>query len=252
MQWRFVIAVALCVSPLCWSCFPYYGATRSWEARPIEFVDDSSGKLIPEVLVVPVYARALGVGTSSGEGPSSGGFGQVNLRHLFVHQPATFFPLTPPKSFMVIVGPGAVAGGVASTIVDLVVIAPGYKPYYVDDWSLAANIPRFPMSRCALSESQRWLADFERILSVEKVTATPDLELLGLFRAKRGGSDPGQQLVVEVQLDADEQDMLRRFFFRANERLAELDQENWETATPVESPPVPTKTAGPLPPDKLR
>lgn len=122
---------------------------------PIQFIDASTGKLIPELLLIPRYSSFKGVSTMLGEGPQSGSYHDY-LARPFVYRSRTPFILKRPKTVglpllpFVFIGKGRSIWGVF-------VFAPGYRPQgFTDLWSRGPErkIPLTPIS--SDEELRRW------------------------------------------------------------------------------------------------
>jgi hypothetical protein len=98
--------------------------------EPFQVVDASTGKTIPEILVIPRYSSSIGIFIAP-EGPSKG-----SVRHYlnspFVYRTGEPFIIKQPKVFT-----GApllfVLIGKAKDLDGILVIAPGYRPLWTDD-----------------------------------------------------------------------------------------------------------------------
>jgi hypothetical protein len=70
---------------------------RKIPGEPLQIVDAFTGKLIPEVLLLPRYSSFKGTSTLLGEGPGCGS-NHVYLAKPFVYRPGDPFMLKLPKS----------------------------------------------------------------------------------------------------------------------------------------------------------
>ena len=104
---------------------------------PLYVVDATTGKSIPEVLLLPRYSRFKEVSTMMGEGPGGGSYSDY-LAKPFVYRPGDRFKLKLPKSIgfglsgLLFMGKGRSLDGVF-------LVAPGYRPqWFANLWSLGS------------------------------------------------------------------------------------------------------------------
>ena len=99
---------------------------------PLQVVDTSTGKTIPEILILPLYSHYAGVFIAP-EGPAYAK-SHFYLDHPFIYRAGEPFKIKQPREFtglpllMVFIGEGRDLDGI-------VVVAPGYRPLWtVDLW----------------------------------------------------------------------------------------------------------------------
>ena len=103
----------------------------------VHVVDASTGKAIPEVLLLPRYSRFKGVSTMLGEGPGGGSYRDY-LAKPFVYRPGERFKLKLPKSTGFLL-PGLLFMGKGRSLEGVFMVAPGYRPLWFSDlWSPAS------------------------------------------------------------------------------------------------------------------
>ena len=102
---------------------------------PLQVVDVSTGKMIPEVLVLPRHSRFKGVSTMLGHGPGTGTYVDY-LAKPFVYRPGDRFRLKLPKSTgLALVGLLFVGKG--RSLEGVLLVAPGYRPlWFIDLWKV--------------------------------------------------------------------------------------------------------------------
>jgi len=105
--------------------------------EPFKIVDASTGKTIPEILVIPFYSSYKGVFIAP-EGPSKATVHHY-LKDPFIYRTGEPFVIKQPRVFIglplaiVFIGKGTDLNGV-------LVIAPGYRPLWTDNlWSYSGN-----------------------------------------------------------------------------------------------------------------
>jgi len=138
--------------------------------EPLQVVDASTGKLIPELLLIPRYSSFKGVSTLLGEGPGRGS-DNFYLAKPFVYRTGTPFILKLPKSpgFGL---PGLLFIGKGRSLEGVLLIAPGYRPlWFAGLWSVGSE-RRVQLTPISTSE---WSLLLEQTLSrLEKESARID------------------------------------------------------------------------------
>ena len=107
-------------------CFPAI-KTMTGNVAPrgdSRFLDASTGKELPELLIIPLYHRASGFTADFHDG--DGLKFRDSLEKPFVHRPDRRFRLKQPPSAMLVSVVGA--AGSHTSINGLLLIAPGYRP----------------------------------------------------------------------------------------------------------------------------
>ena len=105
---------------------------------PVRFVDSSTGKLVPEVLVIPRYSSFEGTSTMLGEGPQHGQYSDY-LAKPFVYRANEPFKVERPKSRGLLLGPFAFIGK-GQSIEGTFIFAAGYRPqWFVGLWSTGSQ-----------------------------------------------------------------------------------------------------------------
>jgi hypothetical protein len=106
--------------------------------EPLQVVDASTGKLIPELLLIPRYSSFKGTSTLLGEGPGRGS-DRDYLAKPFVYRTRTPFILKLPKSAGFGL-PGLLFIGKGRSIEGVLLIAPGYRPqWFTSLWSVGSE-----------------------------------------------------------------------------------------------------------------
>jgi hypothetical protein len=104
----------------------------------LQVVDASTGKLIPELLLIPRYSSFKGTSTLLGEGPGRGS-DRDYLAKPFVYRSGTPFILKLPKSTGFGL-PGLLFMGKGRSIQGVLLIAPGYRPlWFTSLWSVGSK-----------------------------------------------------------------------------------------------------------------
>lgn len=98
--------------------------------EPFQIVDASTGNLINQVLVIPVYYSFQGVSTMLGEGPGNGTY-RYYLDKPFVYHTGEPFVLKLPKSSGLNLG--LLFLGKGRTLNGVIIVAPKYSPQIVSD-----------------------------------------------------------------------------------------------------------------------
>jgi hypothetical protein len=128
--------------------------------EPLQVVDASTGKLIPELLLIPRYSSFKGTSTLLGEGPGRGS-NRNYLAKPFVYRTRTPFVLKRPKSTGFSL-PGLLFMGKGRSIEGVLLIAPGYRPlWFTSLWSVGSErkLPLTPIS------NNEWSLLLEKTLS---------------------------------------------------------------------------------------
>lgn len=106
--------------------------------EPVQFVDASTGRPVPELLLIPRYSSFKGVSTMLGEGPGRG-TERDYLAKPFVYRAGAPFILKRPKSRGLLLGPFAFIGK-GRSVWGVLVFAHGYRPrWFVNLWSEGAE-----------------------------------------------------------------------------------------------------------------
>ena len=119
----------------------FYGRASAQHVKvprePFQVVDASTGKTIPEILVIPLYSSYKGIFIAP-EGPSRA-ITRTYLDNPFVYRAGEPFIVKQPRVFtglpllFVFIGKGRDLNGI-------LVIAPGYRPLWTDDlWWYPGN-----------------------------------------------------------------------------------------------------------------
>lgn len=104
-------------------CAPVMAQQRKIPKEPLQVVDASTGKLIPELLLLPRYSTFTGTSTLLGEGPGRGSYRDY-LAKPFVYHTGDPFILRLPKSKGFVL-PGFLFIGKGRTLEGVLVVAPG-------------------------------------------------------------------------------------------------------------------------------
>jgi hypothetical protein len=106
--------------------------------EPLQVIDASTEKLIPELLVIPRYSSFKGTSTLLGEGPERGTVRDY-LAKPFVYRTGDPFILKRPKSTGLSLGPFAFIGK-GRSMYGVLIIAPGYRPlWFTSLWSVGSK-----------------------------------------------------------------------------------------------------------------
>lgn len=114
------------------------GQPKKIPKEPLQVVDADSGKLIPELLLLPRFFSFTGISTLLGEGPGRGTY-RYYLAKPLVYRTGDPFVLKPPKSngFNL---PGLLFIGKGRTVYGVLLIAPGYRPqWFTSLWSIGSE-----------------------------------------------------------------------------------------------------------------
>ena len=134
---------------------------RSVSKEPIRVVDASTGKTIPEVLMLPQYSTFRGISTILGEGPGRGTT-RYYIARPYLYRSGTPFKQKLPKSFGLMV-PVFLFVGKGRTLEGVLVVAPGYRPeWFIDFWvekGEERTIRLTPIS------NEEWAAHLEKVFS---------------------------------------------------------------------------------------
>ncbi|HEV2862291.1 MAG TPA: hypothetical protein VGX48_14870 [Pyrinomonadaceae bacterium] len=105
---------------------------REVSKEPVHIIDASTGKPIPEVLIIPRYSSFEGVSTLLGEGPGRG-TERDYLARPYVYRSGARFGQKLPKSvgFML---PPFLWIGKGRSLESVLVVAPGYRPEWFSDF----------------------------------------------------------------------------------------------------------------------
>src|SRR5687767_3201404 len=110
------------------------GQQKKIPEDPLYVVDATTGRSIPEVLLLPRYSRFKGVSTMLGEGPGDGSYLDY-LAKPFVYRPGERFKLKLPKSTGFLI-PGLLFMGKGRSLDGVFLIAAGYRPlWFANLWS---------------------------------------------------------------------------------------------------------------------
>lgn len=106
--------------------------------EPLQVIDASTGRLVPELLMIPRYSSFTGTSTLLGEGPGRG-TDRDYLAKPFVYHTGDPFILKLPKSTGVgLLGLFFVGRG--RSIRGVLIIAPGYRPlWFTSLWSVGSE-----------------------------------------------------------------------------------------------------------------
>jgi len=133
---------------------------RKVPKEPLQVIDASTGKLIPELLLIPRYSSFKGTSTLLGEGPGGG----TDLDYLatpFVYRTGTPFILKLPKSTGIGL-PGLIFMGKGRSIQGVLVIAPRYRPlWFTSLWSVGSE----RKLQLTLISDNQWSLLLEKTLS---------------------------------------------------------------------------------------
>jgi hypothetical protein len=139
------------LSPACFT------AQQKISKEPVQVVDAATGKLIPELLVIPRYSSFKGVSTLFGEGPGRG----VNRDYLakpFVYHTKDPFKPKQPKVVGVFI-PGLIFTGKGVSLEGVLVIAPGYRPrWFTSLWEAGAE-RKLQLTPMSVDESSALLGE---------------------------------------------------------------------------------------------
>lgn len=102
--------------------------------EPFQIIDAVTGKLIAQVLIIPIYESFQGISTMLGEGPGSGTY-QTYLDKPFIYRTGEPFILKVPKPSGLALS-GLLFIGIGRSVEGILVLAPKYSPKLVTDlWS---------------------------------------------------------------------------------------------------------------------
>lgn len=106
--------------------------------EPLQVIDASTGKPIPELLLIPRYSLFKGTSTLLGEGPGRG-TDRNYLAKPFAYHTGTPFILKLPKSTGFGL-PGLLFMGKGRSLDEVLVVAPGYRPLWFSSlWSVGSE-----------------------------------------------------------------------------------------------------------------
>ena len=128
--------------------------------EPLHVVDASTGKLIPELLLLPRYSSFTGTSTLLGEGPGGGSYRDY-LAKPFVYHTGDLFVLKLPKSTGFTL-PGLLFMGKGRSVHGVLLVAPGYRPlWFTSMWSVG---PERKLRLTPISDND-WSLLLEKTLS---------------------------------------------------------------------------------------
>lgn len=111
---------------------------RKIPKEPLQVRDASTGRLIPELLLIPRYSSFTGTSTLFGEGPGRG-TDRDYLAKPFIYRTGTPFILKLPKSVGIGL-PGLLFMGKGRSMQGVLMVARGYRPLWLTDlWSVGAD-----------------------------------------------------------------------------------------------------------------
>ena len=178
--------------------------------EPYQVVDASTGKMIPEILVIPLYSSAKGIFIAP-EGPSKA-TSRIYLDNPFVYRTGEPFKVKQPRGFtglpllFVLIGKGKDLEGI-------LVIAPGYRPLWTNDLWWYPGYPGYT------SEYKRKLqltpiSDNEWSLQLEK-ELRPFLKGASRIKDNCDMWSLPEHCNLKIQYDKNERGLVRSFLQQA-------------------------------------
>lgn len=124
--------------------------------QPIVFVDASSGREVPRVLIVPKYTTTTGVSTGAGHGPGVATDSRA-VAAPFIYRSGEPFTPRQPDAKGLLVPNGLLFAGRGVGVNGVVAIAPGYQSAWV--WKLwdRPQQMRVPLNPLPAAESRQHL-----------------------------------------------------------------------------------------------
>jgi hypothetical protein len=131
---RLILVSAVLASS--WACIPYHGTSQiPVPQTPVSFVHSENGDPVGTVLMVPTYSTFKGASTLGGEGPGKGTHTRF-VASPFIYSSGQDFTVPLYKSTGVAWGITLAATGKGVSLGAVLVLAPGYEPFwYWDLWN---------------------------------------------------------------------------------------------------------------------
>jgi hypothetical protein len=202
------LACTLVLALVSLACFPEHARAQHTKVpkEPFQVIDASTGKTIPEILVIPLYSSYKGVFVPP-EGPSKTTV-RIYLDNPFVYRTGEPFVVKQPRVFtglpliFVFIGKGTDLNGI-------LVIASGYRPVWTDDlWWYPGN-PDY--------ERKLWLypiSDSEWSQLSEK-ELSPFLKGASRIHDNCQMWDLPEHCNLKIQFDKKERELVRSFLQQA-------------------------------------
>ena len=167
--------------------------------EPLQVVDASTGKLIPEVLIIPRYFVFTGTSTLLGEGPGCGSYRDY-LSNPFVYRTGTLFILKSPKShgFML---PGLLFIGKGRSLRGVLLVASGYRPLWSTSYGSVGAERKIKLTPISDNE---WSSLLEKTLGRLEKDVTPIKDDCSFW-------DIGTPCSLEIHYNKKERELVRSF-----------------------------------------